>query len=54
VDQVICDAPTRRAVIEWTHFKRKPDVVLRGDDWYVFSQRASARFVAVISSQRSR
>jgi SnoaL-like domain len=39
VDQVICDAPTRRAVIEWTHFKRKPDVVLRGDEWYVFSKR---------------
>ena len=39
VDQVICDASTRRAVIEWTHFKRRPDVVLRGDEWYVFSER---------------
>jgi SnoaL-like domain len=38
VDQVICDPPTRRAVIEWSHFKRKPDVVLRGDEWYVFSE----------------
>lgn len=39
VDQVICDPPTRRAVIEWTHFKRSQDVVLRGDEWYVFSPR---------------
>ncbi len=37
VDQVICDPPTRRAVIEWTHFKRKPGVILRGDEWYIFS-----------------
>ena len=39
VDQVICDPLTRRAVIEWTHFKRKQDVILRGDEWYVFSPR---------------
>jgi hypothetical protein len=37
VDQVICDPPTRRAVIEWTHFKTKRGVILRGDEWYVFS-----------------
>ena len=37
VDQVICDPPTRRAVIEWTHFKRKSGVILRGDEWYIFS-----------------
>jgi hypothetical protein len=37
VDQVICDPPTRRAVIEWTHFKRASGVILRGDEWYVFS-----------------
>jgi hypothetical protein len=37
VDQVICDPATRRAVIEWTHFKRKQGVILRGDEWYVFS-----------------
>jgi hypothetical protein len=36
VDQVICDPPTRRAVIEWTHFKRAQGVILRGDEWYVF------------------
>ena len=39
VDQVICDPPRRRAVIEWTHFKRKQEVILRGDEWYVFSAR---------------
>ena len=39
VDQVICDPPTRRAVIEWSHFKRKSGVLLRGDEWYVFSPR---------------
>lgn len=39
VDQVICDPPRRRAVIEWTHFKRRSGVILRGDEWYVFSPR---------------
>jgi hypothetical protein len=39
VDQVLCDPRTRRAVIEWTHFKRVPQIVLRGDEWYVFSAR---------------
>lgn len=37
VDQVICEPRTRRAVIEWTHFKRTQNTVLRGDEWYVFS-----------------
>jgi len=37
VDQVICDPPTRRAVIEWTHFKPRQGVMLRGDEWYVFA-----------------
>ena len=37
VDQFIGDPATRRAVIEWTHFKRKQNTVLRGDEWYVFS-----------------
>ena len=39
VDQVICDPPTRRAVIEWTHFKRSQEIILRGDEWYIFSPR---------------
>jgi hypothetical protein len=37
VDQVLCDPPSRRAVIEWSHFKRRRGVMLRGDEWYVFS-----------------
>lgn len=45
VDQVLCDARTRRAVIEWTHFKRTAGVILRGDEWYVFS--ASGRIAEI-------
>lgn len=37
VDRVIVDAPRREAVIEWTHFKPKAGIYLRGDEWYVFS-----------------
>lgn len=37
VDQVICDPDTRRAAIEWSHFKRRDKVILRGDEWYIFS-----------------
>ncbi|MGQ0699001.1 MAG: nuclear transport factor 2 family protein [Panacagrimonas sp.] len=37
VDQVICEPETRRAAIEWTHFKRAENKILRGDEWYVFS-----------------
>jgi hypothetical protein len=43
VDQVICDPPTRRAVIEWSHFKRRQGVLLRGDEWYVFGARGLIR-----------
>jgi hypothetical protein len=39
VDQFIGDPESRRAVIEWTHFKRKQNTMLRGDEWYVFSER---------------
>ncbi|MBF6569021.1 MAG: nuclear transport factor 2 family protein [Candidatus Binataceae bacterium] len=37
VDRVLCDPPSRQAVIEWTHFKRKDGKILRGDEWYIFS-----------------
>ena len=37
VDRVVCDPESRQAVIEWTHFKRRAGVVLRGDEWYVFA-----------------
>jgi hypothetical protein len=43
VDNVMCDPSRRRAVIEWTHFKRKLGIVLRGDEWYEFSPRGLIR-----------
>ena len=39
VDQCICDPARRRAAIEWSHFKRRKGVLLRGDEWYIFSSR---------------
>jgi methyltransferase len=36
VDEIICDPDSGRAVIEWTHEKRKTGVLLRGDEWYRF------------------
>ena len=39
VDQVLCHPATRRAVIEWSHWKRRSGVLLRGDEWYLFSPR---------------
>ena len=39
IDRIIVDAPRLQAVIEWTHFKPKQGVHLRGDEWYVFSAR---------------
>ena len=38
IDRVIVDAPKLAAVIEWTHFKPKLGVHLRGDEWYAFSR----------------
>lgn len=43
VDTVLCDPPRRRAVIEWTHFKRAQGIILRGDEWYEFSARGLIR-----------
>lgn len=37
IDRVIVDAPRLEAVIEWTHFKPKVGLHLRGDEWYIFS-----------------
>jgi hypothetical protein len=37
VDHVIVDVSRLEAVIEWTHFKPKQNIYLRGDEWYVFS-----------------
>jgi hypothetical protein len=43
VDHVIVDAPRLEAVIEWTHFKPKQGIYLRGDEWYVFSNAGLIR-----------
>jgi ketosteroid isomerase-like protein len=43
VDHVIVDAPRLEAVIEWTHFKPKQGIYLRGDEWYVFSRAGLIR-----------
>jgi hypothetical protein len=37
IDRIIVDASRLEAVIEWTHFKPKQNIYLRGDEWYVFS-----------------
>lgn len=38
VDSFIGDVAGSRAVIEWTHFKRKAGTTLRGDEWYRFAR----------------
>jgi len=43
IDRLIVDAPRLEAVIEWTHFKPKLGVYLRGDEWYVFSSEGLIR-----------
>jgi len=43
IDNIIVDAPRLEAVIEWTHFKPKQGVFLRGDEWYLFSPRGLIR-----------
>jgi hypothetical protein len=36
IDNLITDARSGKAVIEWTHFKTYESTVLRGDEWYIF------------------
>lgn len=36
VDNFAGDPESKQAVIEWSHFKRKPGLLLRGDEWYRF------------------
>jgi hypothetical protein len=43
IDNMVIDAPRLEAVIEWTHFKPKQGVYLRGDEWYLFSPRGLIR-----------
>jgi len=37
VDRLLIDAARLEAVMEWTHFKPKQVIHLRGDEWYRFS-----------------
>ena len=39
VDAVAVDTESQTAVCEWTHFKVRDDVLLRGTEWYEFSAR---------------
>lgn len=43
IDRVLVDASKLEAVIEWTHFKPKAGVHLRGDEWYIFSKAGLIR-----------
>ena len=43
IDHVLVDPGRLQAVIEWTHFKPKQGIHLRGDEWYVFSDRGRIR-----------
>lgn len=38
IDQMLTDAASARAVIEWSHFKIYEGTLLRGDEWYVFDR----------------
>jgi len=37
VDNFVGDPQSGKAVIEWTHFKKKSGLILRGDEWYQFT-----------------
>ncbi len=39
IESYIGDAETRRAVVEWTHWKTKQGVYLRGDEWFDFDEQ---------------
>jgi ketosteroid isomerase-like protein len=36
VDNFVGDPATKKAAIEWSHFKSKAGLLLRGDEWYRF------------------
>lgn len=39
VDAIAVDTEAQTAVCEWTHFKVRDQVLLRGTEWYEFSER---------------
>jgi hypothetical protein len=43
IDRVLVDAGRFEAAIEWTHFKPRVALYLRGDEWYVFSRAGLIR-----------
>ncbi|HZF26739.1 MAG TPA: nuclear transport factor 2 family protein [Steroidobacteraceae bacterium] len=43
IDRMVVDDSRLEAVIEWTHFKPKQGLYLRGDEWYLFSKRGLIR-----------
>jgi methyltransferase len=38
LDSILADPATSRAVCEWTHFKTRLGVILRGSDWIEFDR----------------
>lgn len=36
IEKILCSSTAPEAVIEWTHWKRKSGMALRGDEWYIF------------------
>jgi ketosteroid isomerase-like protein len=38
IEKILCSSTAPEAVIEWTHWKRKQNTALRGDEWYVFDK----------------
>lgn len=36
IENVLVSPDTDRAVVEWTHWKRKSNTAQRGDEWYMF------------------
>ena len=40
IDNIVVDINKNEAVIEWTHFKTKLGVTLRGAEWYIFDDKS--------------
>lgn len=40
IEKILCSSTAPEAVIEWTHWKRKLNTALRGDEWYVFDEES--------------
>ena len=40
IDNLIVDPEKDEAVIEWTHFKTKSGITLRGAEWYLFDKKS--------------